>query len=1092
MLKRMRSFFVLALLMLSTFVSAQVTTASMSGRVSVDDEAAIGATVLAIHEPSGTRYGAITNVDGRFNLQGMRVGGPYKVEVSYIGYQAAVYQDVTLQLGEGYVLNVVLVESSEFLEEVLITAARSVPKAGVATNVTERQINTLPTINRSITDFTKLSPFASGSNTFAGRDSRYNYITIDGAALNNGFGLSSNNLPGGDAQPIALDAIEQISVNVSPYDVKYSNFTGASINAVTKSGTNEFKGTAYTFLKPYGNKGFNGNTIGGQEISGWDEKTTKTYGFTFGGPIIKNKLFFFASGELQNTEMPGILWKPSQTENAVGDSKTNTSRTYIGDLKKVKDFVMDTYGYNPGSYENFDNFKSDNYKVLARIDWNINDDHKFTARYNFVQSEDDRMLSQTSTVITSTNPGRYSSSAFAFSNSNYRMKNTVSSFAAELNSRFKNNIQNKLIATYTNIQDTRSYKGEPFPYVDILKDGSQYMTLGTEVFTPHNNVENKVFNIANNMNFSLGNHYLTAGISFERQYFLNQYLRGALGYYRYNSIEDFINQKQPLFYGLTYGYNNTDAPGSELTFGMGSLYIQDDWSILPNFKLTYGFRFDQPMYLNSLDGNSTILNETFVDGEKIDVSKWPKAKMLFSPRVGFNWDIIGDRSIVLSGGSGLYTGLLPFVWFTNQPTNSGLVQNMLEIGNTKNAVAPLPENFEFNKDYREIIKKHPDLFPSTPSETLPGSIAFVDPDFKMPQVWRSNINVDIKLPANTQLSLGAMYTRDIYNVVQDNINLLAPTGTYTEQPGRVYWESGKVNKVEGTGPAMKLTNGNKKGYQYSLNAVLTKNFEYGFAGMIGYTYTVAKDLTANPGSNAGSSWQNNVVVNYHNDPELSHSLFSTPHRIIGNVSYEISLTPHSKTTFSLFYSGFNSGRYSFVYTTDINGDGTKSDLIYVPKTQNEMKFADILDDKKEKVVYSAEDQAEDWWKYVNNDSYLKTRKGKYANRNGSLLPWVNRFDFRVAQDFYANIGKRKYGIQISFDIMNVGNMFNDAWGAYKTCGFANYDNMQVLKTTSKVGESIVYQLNAASRDNWNSKAEWYPNVNVSNAWSMQLGLRISF
>lgn len=1090
MIKRMKFFLVVVLTMLTTVVTAQVTTSSMSGKVTDENkESIIGATVLAIHEPSGTRYGAITNVDGRFNLQGMRVGGPYKVEVSYVGYQTLAYTGISLQLGENYHMNITLKESSELLGEVVVTAEQSVAKTGASTNVTERQMTTLPNISRSITDFTKLSPYAGGSSSFAGRDGRYNYITVDGAALNNGFGLSSNNLPGGDAQPISLDAIEEISVAVSPFDVKYSNFTGAAINAVTKSGTNEFKGSLYTFQKP---NGFNGNTIDGQTISGWDEKSTRSYGFTLGGPILKNKLFFFVSAEYEKSVMPGVLWNPSQEENAAGDGKAYIARTWVQDLENVSKFVKNTYGYNPGIYQNFPNFESENYKLLGRLDWNINMNHKLTARFNYVDSKDDRMLSSTSALMTRTNPGRYSYASTAFSNSNYKMNNTVYSIAAELNSRFSSKVQNKLIATYTHIQDARKFNGDPFPYIDIEKDGTQYMTLGTEVFTPHNNVLNNVFNITDNVNISLGDHYLTAGLSFERQYFENQYLRGALGYYRYASVEDFLAQKQPKFYGLTYGYNNTEAPGAELAFGMGGIYAQDDWSITPNFKLSYGLRFDIPMYFNSLTGNDAILNETFANGERVDVSKWPKTQLLVSPRIGFNWDIKGDRSIVITGGTGLFTGLLPFVWFTNQPTGAGMIQNMIEIGDSKTAAAPLPADFKFYKNYKDVLAKYPDLFPSKPASQLPGSVAFVDPKFKMPQVWRSNISADIKLPYDFALNLGVMYTRDVYNAVQRNINENAPTGYYDEQPGRAYW-SGDYKVNAKTGTVIKLTNGDKKGYQYSFNVGLSKKFSYGVSGMINYTYTKAMDLTANPGSSASSVWQNNVAVNSLNEDVLANSLFSTPHRLIGSISYELSLSKYAKTTFSLFYSGYHMGRYSFTYSNDINGDGNRSDLIHVPATYDEAVrlFTDIKN-KKNEVTYSAKDQATDFWNYVNDNAHLKSRKGKFTQRNGALMPWLNRFDFKIAQDFYAFIGKRKYGIQVSFDILNVGNMFNDAWGSYKTCTLKSYDNVQLLTSANKPGKPLQYKMNAATHDEFVSKTEWYNNAAVSNAWSMQIGVKLTF
>lgn len=1063
-------------------LNAQITTSSMSGKVVSNGEAIIGATVLAIHEPSGTQYGTITNVDGRFNLQGMRVGGPYRVEVSYIGYQSAIFKGITLQLGEVYVLNVDLKESAEALDEVVVTAPKSIAKSGVNTNITERQIATLPTINRSITDFTKLSPYAGSGSSFAGRDGRYNNITVDGAALNNSFGLSSNNLPGGDAQPISLDAIDQISVNVSPYDVKYSNFTGASINAVTKSGTNEYRGTAYTYQKP---KGFVGQTIDGVDVPNADTYRSSIYGVTIGGPIIKDKLFFFVNGEIENKKSPGILWKANPNNDGASDDKTNMSRTWVGDLKTIGNFVKDKYGYDAGRYENFDDFDSNNWKIMARLDWNISQNHKFTVRLNAVDSKNDQALSPTSSVITRTNSDRYGVDAFAFSNSNYKLHNVVTSITGELNSSFSQNVQNKLLVTYTHIRDARSYNGDAFPYVDIYKDGKQYMTLGTEIFTPFNEVENNVFSLVDNVNVSLGDHYLTAGISFERQYFMNSYLRGPLGYYRYDSMDDFMNDAKPSLYGITYGYEGKQAPGSELAFGMGGLYVQDDWSITPNFRLTYGLRLDMPMYFNSLSGNAAIAKEEFVDGTHVDVSKWPKTQVLFSPRVGFKWDIKGDRSIVLNGGTGIFTGLLPFVWFTNQPSNSGIIQNMVEYTGEN-----VPNDFKFDPDYKNTLAKYPDLFPSKASESVPGVIAYVDPKFKMPQVWRTNVSADFQLPANFMLSVGAMYTRDVYNIVQYNMNEAAPTGTYEEQPGRVYWAKNKYKYNSKSNVVVKLANGDDKGYQYSFDAVLTKKLDFGLSGMIGYTYTMAKDVTANPGSAPNSAWQNNVTVNSLNDPGLSYSLFSVPSRLMGSVAYEIEYAKSMKTTVSLFYTGFNMGRYSYTYYNDMNGDGNASDLMYVPATKDEMTFVDVKDKKGN--VYSAAEQANDFWNFVENDSYLKDRKGEYVERNASLMSWINRFDFKVAQDFYTKIGARRYGIQVSLDILNVGNLFNSKWGAYQTCGLKSYDNVRLLKTASAVGSPLTYQINADNHDDFINKTTWNSTASTSNAWSMQLGVKLTF
>lgn len=358
--------------------------------------------------------------------------------------------------------------------------------------------------------------------------------------------------------------------------------------------------------------------------------------------------------------------------------------------------------------------------------------------------------------------------------------------------------------TYTHIRDSRTTKGDAFPMVDIYKDGKQYMTLGTELFTPFNDVENNVFSVTDNVTINKGNHLITAGATFERQYFMNSYLRAPYGYYRYASMDDFMTGEKPMLYGITYGYNGKDAPGAELTFGMLGAYAQDEYSITPNLKLTYGLRFDLPLYFDDLLGNAAIKEQSF-NGTNVDVSEWPKSKLLISPRLGFNWDIKGDRSIVLTGGTGLFTGLLPFVWFTNQPTNAGQMQNMVEFETSE-----LPANFAFNPNYKETLTQNPDMFPSTPGNEVPGAIAYVDPNFKMPQVWRSNVNAEFQLPYGFMLSVGAMYTRDIYNVVQKNMNEKAPSGTYNEQPGRVYWTKNNYYDNPKTKTVIQLTNGDEK------------------------------------------------------------------------------------------------------------------------------------------------------------------------------------------------------------------------------------------------------------------------------------------
>jgi outer membrane receptor for ferrienterochelin and colicin len=1051
----------------------------LSGKVVSGNETVIGATVVAIHEPSGSRYGSVTNPDGRFHIQGMRVGGPYRVEVSFLGYRKSVFTEITLQLGETYLLDAELTESAEALEEVVVTAYRQTAKTGTATNISARQLTSLPTISRSITDFTKLSPFAGASNSFAGRDGRYNNITVDGASLNNSFGLSTNNLPGGDAQPVSLDAIEEISVNVSPFDVKYSNFTGASINAVTKSGNNLFKGSAYTYIRP---KSFTGNKVGDVEVPEARTRSSNLYGLTFSGPILRDKLFFFLNAELSTETQPGIPWRTGS--DAQANAGQNISRTTAADMQTMKDFLLTNYGYDPGQYDNFGNFHSDNWKLMARIDWNIHPNHKLTLRLNAVDSNNDVQVNANSAPQPRSS-SRFSIDAMSFSNSNYRVRNIVTSATGELNSSFGPKVANKLLATLTHIRDTRDELGSPFPFVDIYKDGKQYMSFGTELFTPHNNVQNDVLSLVDNVNVTLRNHYITVGASFERQYFINQYLRYPYGYYRYASMEDFMNNAAPLTFGLTYGYNGQEAPGAALAFAMGGLYGQDEWSVSDAFRLTYGLRLDLPFYLNDLSGNAAI-GELHFDGDRqIDVSVWPSPSVLLSPRLGFRWDVKNDRSVILNGGTGLFTGLLPFVWFTNQPGNSGVIQNTLD------PLTQIPEGFSFYPNYRDLIAKYPDAFPSSPAVKAPGSICFVDPDFKMPQVWRSSLGADIQLPLNFMLSVNALYTRDVHNVTQENVNEKAPTDRFAGNDNRSFYPT-RDNRINtGVSSAMMLTNGKEKGYQYALNAVLTKKFEYGFLGMLSYTYNVAKDLTANPGSTASSAWSNNVSVNSLNDPGLSYSSFSVPHRLTANLSYEIEYLNHLKTTLGLFYSGSHTGRISYATGNDLNNDGNSSDLLYIPASKDELLFADIL--TNEVVTYSKEDQAADFWNYIEGNAYLSSRKGKYVERYGDLKPWLNRFDFKVTQNFFARLGSQRYDVQVSLDILNVGNLMNPEWGIYKQNALANNDNIRPLSYAGVTQDKRpIYQVAANNTADFRAKSEWVATVTTSSTWGMLLGMKVLF
>ena len=601
MAKQMRLFFAALMSLTAAAMNAQVTTSAMAGHVSDEQgEDVISALVRVVHQPSGTTYSAITNADGRWAIQGMRVGGPYEVEITYIGYADRTIEDITLQLGETYNINVSLSEDVAELGEVVVTGTRSkfaAEKTGATTNISNSQIMNLPTVSRNISDIARLSPYANGMG-FAGGDGRSTNFTLDGANLNNNFGLSST-LPGG-GMPISMDALDEVQVVVTPFDVRQTNFIGGGINAVTKSGTNTFKGTAYIY---HNNENMHGNRIDDTDLGERGINRNTTYGFTLGGPIVKNKLFFFANAEY--AKVPSVINRWRASEDGVADPDNYISRTTVADLQKVRDFMMQRYGYDTGSFTDFPADES-NLKLLGRIDWNITDNHRLAVRYNYTKNTAWNAVNGNSsdTGYRLRNMDRLSQYSMSFANSMYSMDNKVSTVSADLNSRFGNKISNQLLFTYTNIDDVRGSNSSPFPFIDIMggyetaADGTvtqsltPYMSLGYELFSYNNRVQNKITTITDNFTYYAGAHKITAGFSFEHQLANNSYMRGGTGYYRYRSLDDFLNGAAPETVGLAYGYNGEANPNAEVVFNQYGLYAQDEWNISENLKLTGGIRFD--------------------------------------------------------------------------------------------------------------------------------------------------------------------------------------------------------------------------------------------------------------------------------------------------------------------------------------------------------------------------------------------------------------------------------------------------------------------------------------------------------------------
>jgi len=1070
----------------SVMLMAQMTTSGLSGKVTDEEGELIGATIQAVHAPSGTRYGAITNANGDYSIDGMRVGGPYTVTVSYIGYQTKVFNDVTLALGETFNLNVWLSSQTDQLEEVIVLGKASKfagQKTGAATNINNAALSAMPTVSRSISDIARLSPYAGGSNSFAGGDGRSTNFTIDGANFNNNFGLSSS-LPGG-GNPISLDAIDEIQVVIAPFDVRQTNFIGGGINAVTKSGTNTFKGTAYTY---YRDQNLRGNKVDGDDLGDRSKEKKTIYGFTLGGPIIKNKLFFFANLEMEKTPGQVIMYRAAKAGETGG--KDMISRTTEEDMQKVSDHLQKTYGYNPGSYTDFPG-DEENYRIMARIDWNITNDHRLAIRYNRTKNTAWNAPNGNSVDVKPrlNNTYRVGLQSMAFANTMYSMENLVETWSLDLNSRFGNNMSNQLLATLSNIQDVRGTNSSEFPMIDIMYDGTTsggpYMSAGYELFTYNNGVKNKIFTIKDDFKYTLGDHQLLAGVSFEHQYANNAYMRNATGYYRYSSVDDFLNNRTPESFALTYGFNGVKDPNAQVTFNQFGFYLQDDWKVNRNFKLTYGIRFDELMFDESDILTNKAIYALDFGGKKVDTGKWPDAGISFSPRVGFSWDVFGDNSLKVRGGTGLFVGRLPLVFFTNMPTNASLVQLTVSRSSSDGKASTLADLQKLQKADGSVYTSTDEMIKAlglqtdlTDANHVAGSkIAGVVDDFKMPQVWKTSIAADYNFATSFPLSITGelMFNKTINGIWLENINVKNPTAKFSGPDDRYMYSD--YQYVSGKN-AVILSN-TSKGYGYTFNLTVNAEPIKNLQLMAAYTMTESKEVSGMPGSDPVSAWQGQYSVDGPNSGILQRSQYVTPHKVIASLNYTIAKT---HTSFNLFYQGYSYSGNSFIYDNDMNGDGVSTDLIYIPNSKDEIKFVPYKN-------HTAAEQAEAFWTFVNQDSYLKNHKGEYAEAYAARAPWYNRVDFRFTQDFVLKLAGQQHKLQLSADIQNVGNLLNSHWGVYQTNACCK--NGAVLHYAGKTSDNVpTFTMN--EYNNELIKDSYSVLKSDANVWRLQLGLKYFF
>jgi len=1021
---------------------SQVTTSKIQGIVSDENSQGLyGANVVAKHLPTGTVSGTMTLESGRFSLQNLRVGGPYTITISYLGYKTIEYKDVYLSLGTAFDVNAKMESESQQLGEVVITGGRNATfnndRTGAKTSVGKRELTSLPTISRSASDFTRLDPSASSNGSFGGRNDQYNNFTLDGSIFNNPFGLDAAT-PGGqtDAQPISLDAIDQISVATAPYDVTLSGFTGASVNAVTKSGTNKVAGTVYGY---YRNQDFTGSKIKGQKI--FVPKLEQTqYGFSVGAPIVKNKLFVFANFEKDDRTDLGQDWLPNTGTGAI-----NESRVALQDLLDVQS-ALRGIGYDPGEFQGFTH-KSKSTKGIIKLDWNINDNNRLAFIYNFLNASKDKPAHPTALGFRGPN-----SQILQFQNSGYQINNNIQSYLVELNSTLADNVSNKFQIGYTHFDDFRNPMSTPMPAFRIQDgNGSNYIVAGHEPFSIHNTLDQKVFQFSDNMNISKGNHNYTLGFSFEKFKFANSFNLGAYGFgdsrgYVGAFFGDFADMNAfntAISNGLladamanaqnVFDTNNTSNSWSlaETHVGQMAFYLQDEWNVNDDFKLSYGIRFDKPLFFDSSDKAQDVIDfpGNFYDpsipytdpstGQTVylNSTKMPNNQFLVSPRLGFNWDVNGDKTLQVRGGSGIFTGRFPFVWLGNQ------------IGNP-------------NVWYYEVV----------------------DPNFKFPSVWRTSLGLDYKLENGVTLTTDLSYTKDINGAQVQNWGLKTPSGNLSGVDTRaIYTSSDKGNN------AYVFTNTNKG---RTLNATFKaqKTFENGLFVSLAYNYLDSKDVNSIEAEITGDAFDANPVVGDANADILGYSKYGDKHRVIGVISKSWKYGADDKwsTSVASFFEYAQGGRFSYTYGGDINNDGSGlNDLIYVPTT------AEIS-----QMTFSGAGQGAAFDQFIAQDSYLSGRRGNYAERYGAVSPWRGKWDVKFIQELKVS---KDNSLQFSVDILNIGNLINSDWGL-----------VQQPNAIQPIGVSVDGSGNPTYTFDPSLQKSFVYNSSLLSRWQMQFGLRYIF